>query len=535
MPKSRSFSIYLLKEGYDATNSLTDNHGLEREDANALPEGASLFVLDSPPRAPWWKGYFGIEQELTQVTNGALVFLQFENRCFTLSFGHVSHSLREVSYEHDFGLKVTLNSLDPTKLKSTDVLEPSAARRRRTQVPTESDLTFFDFDRDSTVLKSLTGKVKEEHRHLFKHATGASNLRISTDVAADELAALCGELKTLYESEEYKTTFPDIQNIMPVRDPVLIERLNATLLRAFAAGDNTLNLVVPALINYDDNVYAGFSGAGASRVYEDVQIRRYYEYLHTKEIPLGQIGIEQLQKHQLLLTDEDGSPRDRFSIYKSLVFETSLDDAVYHLADGNWYRVEASYIEKLEAYLDPLCTDIDLPPYTQDTEGAYNRAAAAGDIAVICLDTTSIGPAGQTAVEPCDLYRVQDGDATFCHVKVSTLSSQLSHLFNQGTNAIELLRSEPEAVQKLRALLRERAGGTYDAMVAPLAEERHRVLFAIVTHRPKNRKSKNLPVFSRISLMRSMKAVRLMRVKANFGFIEDRAIAVTRERERKRR
>lgn len=202
MAKSRGFSIYLLKEGYDAANALREDHALADDvGAQGLPEDASLFVLDSAPRPPWWKAYFTIEKELTQVTKGALLFMPVGGRCFALSFGHVSHNLLDSSYEYDFGLRVTLNSLDPRKLKSTDTLDPGAAKRQRTQLPIESELTLFDFERDSTILRSLTGKVRDEHKDLFRHATGASNLRISTDIEANELPDLCGKLLALYQSD----------------------------------------------------------------------------------------------------------------------------------------------------------------------------------------------------------------------------------------------------------------------------------------------------------------------------------------------
>ena len=182
MSKSRPFSIYLLKTGYDATNSLKENHHLkDTVDARSAPEGASLFILDSAPTDPWWKHFFGIQQEIKQVSKGALVFLPVRERTFALSFGHVYHKLKDESYEYDFGLRVTLNCVDPNELKSTDTLEPGAARRQRTQVPIGSDLTYFDFYRDSSILKSLTGKVKGQYANLFKHATGSSSLLISSD------------------------------------------------------------------------------------------------------------------------------------------------------------------------------------------------------------------------------------------------------------------------------------------------------------------------------------------------------------------
>ena len=203
MSKSRSFSIYLLKEGKDATNSLKEGHRLEGGvAATNLPNESTLFVLDNVPREPWWRSYFGVSKDLNQATKGALIFLPIDKRCFALSFGHVSHNLDETAYEYDFGLRVTLNSVDPKKLKSTDTLEPGADRRQRTQVPVDSDLTFFDFDRDSTILKSLTGKVKDEHKDLFKNATGSSSLRISSACTADNLPALCKKLLNLGHLEK---------------------------------------------------------------------------------------------------------------------------------------------------------------------------------------------------------------------------------------------------------------------------------------------------------------------------------------------
>jgi uncharacterized protein (TIGR04141 family) len=439
MTRSRSFSIYLLKLGFDATNALEDDHPLEEDfEATSLPAGATLYVLDAAPRPPWWRGYFGIQEELTQVTKGALVFLPTGGRCFALSFGHVSHNLCEESFEYDFGLRVTLNCLDPGKLKSTDTLDPGAAKRRRTQLPTESELTLFDFDRDSTILRRLTGKVKDEHKELFRHATGGANLRISTDIGPGQLDALSAKLLALYLSEDYKTAFPDIQNLVPVRDPAQLEALSDRLIDAFRARDPALNITVPELVNYQDNVFVAFSGAGSSLVYDDVYIGRYYHYLDASSVDLDDMEIDDLRRHALVLTDEDGHGQDRFSIFKSLLFDTALPGAAgetFHLCEGEWYKVDDNYIARLTAYLDPRCGVSHLPAYAHANEGEYNTAAAAA-VGWVCLDRTSIAPAGQAGVEPCDILVEQDELATFCHIKVSTLSAQLSHLFNQGANAI---------------------------------------------------------------------------------------------------
>lgn len=541
MAKSRSFSIYLLKEGYDATNSLRKDHKLDKGiDAVELPEGATLFLLDSKPKPPWWKSYFGIEKDIKQVSKGALVFLPVAKRCFALSFGYVAHNLTDTSYEYDFGLRVTLNSLDPQKLKSTDTLDPGVAKRQRTQRSIEAELTLFDFDRDSTILKSLTGKVRAEYKELFKHATGASNLRLSSEVTADELVELCAKLLGLYQSEQYKTAFPEIQNIVPVRDPEKLKLLNERLLKAFHSRAPDLNITVPEIVNYSDNLYITFSGAGQSSIYDDVYIGRYYDYLDERKTALTSIKIDDLRRHALVLADEEGNARDRYSIFKSLVFDTALSVSggeTFHLCDGNWYRIDDSYIARLAAYLDPLCVDSDLPSYDHSSEGDYNIAVAKADAAIACLDKKTISPDGQTPIEPCDLLALRSGVAIFYHVKVSTLSAQLSHLFNQGVNAIELLKLEPQAIDKLEALLREEVDNdSTDALLKRIRDRNYRIVFGVVTKKKPEGRSLNLPLFSRISLMRNMKALQLMDVEGNVIFIKDeQAARIGRKKKRKKK
>lgn len=278
------------------------------------------------------------------------------------------------------------------------------------------------------------------------------------------------------------------------------------------------------MVDYHDNVFSSFSGAGASLIYDDVFIDRYYDYLESNNKTAGDISLGDLTKHTLRLTDEDGNPHQRFPIFNCLIFDTTLNGGseTFHLCEGNWYRIENEYVAKLKTYLDPLYADLALPPYNHDGEGAYNEAVAAGDPAIVCLDKGNIAAPGQTQIEPCDLYTVTDGHCIFNHVKISTLSAQLSHLFNQGTNAIELLKLDPESVDRLKAGIEEKAAeGTAQQLLQPLDDQKFHVVFGIVTHKDKQLMSDNLPLFSRISLMRNMKALQVMSVRASFGFIED--------------
>ncbi|MGO8377696.1 DUF6119 family protein [Rhizobium ruizarguesonis] len=522
--KSRSFSIYLLKSDVKApADALNSGHALKDTiKGNGLPDDAVLYVLDTDPKPIWWTGYFGLETDLKQMSKGALVFLPVKGRWFALSFGHVGHYLDDEKYEHDFGLRVTLNAVDPDLIRSTDILQPSGAKRQRIQLPAPGDLTLFDFDQDSTILKSLTGKVKDPKlRELFRNVTGAANVRISTDKASGDLAALCATLLDLYGKTNYTTTFPALLNVSPVRDPAIVGELNNKLLEAIHGKDDGVVLTVPEIQDFNSNFGVTYAGAGAGKVTDDANIADYFRYLEDGGQDLTTLTFDDLKKHRLLITSDDGSlTHADYKILRCLLFDADYQGAAYHLREGQWYEVKKAFIDDLKAYLDPKIVATTLPTYNHASEGAYNKAAATS--ARLCLDTKNIAPAGQKAVEPCDLFEVVDRAAVFHHIKLKTLSGALSHLFNQGVNSVWLLGEEPKAMTKLKGLLTDAApSGTAGGFHKPLENNKLKLVFGVVTTKDPLKKSANLPLFSRISLRRAFKDLSVMRIEAELCFIPD--------------
>lgn len=505
-----------------------------------MPNGGTLFILDAERKRPWWRGYFGIQEDLWQQFKGAILFLPVGDRCFALTFGHVLHHLKDEAYEYDFGLIVTLNSVDPKELKSADMIEPGPARRRRTQVPVSTELTYLDFDGNSEIIKSLTGKVRAEYKDLFSNATGSASLKISMKIAPEELTARCESLLALYDSEDYKETFPNIQNIVPVRDPVEVRKLNQLVLESVRSRDGNTTLTIPDIVDYRDNTCCMFQGpSGTSEIYPDISIEAFYKYLGD-DFDLNTLTIDQLKSYRMILTDVGGSPGNSYSVFRSLIFdaEPQGEAVLYHLNEGDWYKAEKSFVERLKAYLDPKCEATELCPYNHDgvkdgkavySEGKYNADIPAWDGRYICLDQEDISPAGSSEIEPCDLYRVQADKSATCghraslyHIKISTRSSHLSHLFNQGVNSIELIELEDTSRAKMKQLVTDGLAGNEEAVyLAPFEHFDFRVVFGIITHNDPANLSDNLPLFSKISLMRNMQRLDVMRVPSALTFIPD--------------
>lgn len=519
MAKSRGFSIYLLKNTFSPENALKDDHNLELllEDHTNLPIGAIMYLADTAGSPPWWKNYWGIDKNLYQVQKGSLVFLPVDNNWLALTFGMTYHQLKDNCYEYDFGLKTTLNALDPEKIKSTDILQPENAKRQRVQSPTASNLNFFDIRHDETIIKKLTGAVKVEYIDLFRNVTGASSLRISSKLPPNEITNLCREIIEIYNKTDYIQSFPDIQNIVPVRDPDKINELNQNLLTAFENAPVDLVLSIPEIIDYSTSFKIKFNGAGRSNSeYDDVYIAAYRAYLIERNITeVTDISI--FNHHHMSIIDENANQIKQYTIYKCFLYDCEINGLTYHLTEGEWYQIDTDYINKLENALNPYFLDVHpfLHQCNSKREDDYNISVTDINANVICLDKKNISINGQTQIEPCDLITLLDGKVNLIHIKISTRSSSLSHLFNQGVNSIELLRMEEESREKLRALVNN---NNFDSLIN---SSDFSVTYGIITKKDLAVKSRGLPIFSRISLLRAVNTLKIMNISCSIFFIYD--------------
>lgn len=521
MAKSRSFSIYLLKENYNPSNSLKEEHTLEllQEEDTDLPEEAVMYISDRPVRTPWWKSYWNINKNLIQTQKGALVFLKLNENWVALTFGSTYHQLKDEAFEYDFGIKTTLNALDPKKIKSTDILQPENAKRQRVQSPTASELNFFQLNNDETILKKMTGAVRQEYQELFKNITGGNNIRVSSNLQADEITELCEELITIYNKEDYKTSFPELQNIVPVKDPTILNQLNNILVEAFNQDPAPMELVlaIPEIFDYETDYKVKYSGEGKSDLeFADVYIKGYREYLLDRQVEEIN-SIEKFLSHKLKIVDDNDILIKEYSIYKSILFDCDYSDNVYHLCDGEWYLIQKDFIQKLSDILDPLfITEHNyLHQCDHKREDEYNNSVRDAFTEVICLDKENISPNGQYKVEPCNLIFIDNDYLELAHIKISTRSASLSHLFNQGVNSVELLRVNEEAQNKLLDLVQEN-----DNMESFIREGKYRVSYGIISKKV-NKKSNGLPIFSRISLLRIVNTLKMMNIPVQIFYIFD--------------
>ena len=534
------FSIYLLKKDFDHSNTINESYKnklkkLNKNEWNSqdVPD-ASLFLQVSYPKPPIWKTYFGITEDINNQSQGAILFIPIEitngnlNECryFVITFGHAYHAISRRAIDHNFGLITTLNALDSEhSIRTIDTVFPENEKRERVQSPKFTSLSFFEFNKYESLVKSLQGKVKDEYKEVFNNITGTLSFKCSSNKSLYELNELCKKLFDIYSKKDYELKFPELTYIKPELDPDKINELNSNLILAVRNKDDGIILSIPGIL--DPLIQLTFEYNGIDNIpkeYSDVLFENYCDYILESKLRIDQIELNDLYQHTLLCKDiGDNKDIGNYSIYDCIVFDTSDSSGnTYHLCDGNWYKINKDYISQLKMVLDPIFIDSHrvLEDYNHQSEGDYNSSMGSKND-VICLDKKNISPKDQTNIEPCDLITLEDEKDTenkvinFIHIKIDTKSSSLSHLFNQGLNSVSLIRSNSESKDKLIEMIK-----SYSGFWEAIQSNKYNVIYGIVTKKDPSEKSDNLPLFSRISLSRVLEQYKLFGISCNVIFIK---------------
>lgn len=536
--KKHSLSVYMLKDDFDPKTHLCNHTEFELHDNPSIPENFIMYLGKSYDYMPWWSDFLKIDSEITiKSSNGAILFVLFSNRWFAFTFGFAYHKLPNEWIEQDFGLLVTLNCVDPAKLKSVNSIDLSNFKRRVVQPSTPSELTFFDFDIDSNIVNNLTGQVKDEYKSWFTQITGSQSLKISTKIEMLELADLCKNLYGRYKSQDYKQVFPNINNVKPIKDKRFITELDNKLLDALKNCSETLSLNIPEIIDYTEITKYSFSQKGTKlindkHIFEDVQIDNYYKYLTDNSTKREETNLVKLKEHQLVLLDENHKVKKQYNIYKCLSLEslTSNQDSNY-LLNGKWYKIAKDYLYTLRDRLDKYYeNDSILPDYSHGSEAEYNISVFSHSPNLLCLDKKlcSIKGQGPSKFEFCDLYEASGEQNIFYHIKHGVNSAKLSHLFQQGLTSIDLIKNDNNSKDTLTNLIietRQEKNGIQanDAISvnAFLRNGKYKVIYGIINPKDASKKSKNLPIFSCISLKNAIDRLKMQNVEVAFCFIKN--------------
>jgi uncharacterized protein (TIGR04141 family) len=172
------------------------------------------------------------------------------------------------------------------------------------------------------------------------------------------------------------------------------------------------------------------------------------------------------------------------------------------LNNGKWYEVAESFAKQVQDDFNNMPeSEIVLPDYAHDNEGAYNEALPTTLAGSLCMDCKVVPyGGGHSTIEFCDVIT---SEKQLIHIKHYSGSAQLSHLFNQGVVSGELFISDSAFREKLNEKFSEEYKLT-DTTVRPNPGE-YEIVFAIIS---KSQNPLDIPFFSKVALRNAWRRLR---------------------------
>lgn len=479
---------------------------------------ATLYVKNTPPpKLPAWTNFLidgqKIEPDLFggNRSEGAALVVRDLGDTFVLCFGMGFHLVNLDLVERDFGLRVTLNSVNPERLRSLDKASyQDNWLNTRNQSPRDSDIFDLAIDWEIDMVQSLTGAC--QIGEFGPVATGRDALTIHPTAKLNDLHAIF-QLAQEACDKKLPDRFAWVDNVHRIKEREMIELLDSVLDDLIKTDPENGNFWMgePEIVDWERQAGYSFERRASSASHPTLQLEDFLGFLRERKLSPG---VAAMKTHVVHSVDANGEVIQTWRAYRCLYAEIKESEKTYVLRDGQWHEINKNFIDRVDAFLARLEVDTEkLPIYNHANEGEYNSFSAKTESNIELLDKKNIQIGGpHDKIEFCDLIR---SGKDLIHVKYYRSSATLSHLFSQGEVSGETFIKDEDFRNKLNAKLPESIR-LADPSKKPNAQN-YRVIFAIAT-------SKNLPLdlpfFSKITLKNSFMTLDALNFKVAIAKIE---------------
>jgi uncharacterized protein (TIGR04141 family) len=463
-----------------------------------------LYLRQSGERPPGWLRLFAARTtpavgHVRSKNASAVWLIPVAGRLFAVTFGYGRMLLAPGAVEDDFGLKVTLNCVDPNKVQSIDrTTLDTISRHSQIQASHLAPIGEFGLDAEQDILQAVTGVPTNPS--VGKKLAGKDSLHATVNVEFSDVHNLLEKYLGLYQSTRYKEFFSFVDHIRLIRDPERMTRLNdALVVRIRLQARERLWLSIPEAIDWKSIDHFRYRPGRQKGKYDDL----HFDQLADELADISTVDLDRLRhvKVEAISADND-LPIYEWQLFKCIYHEISDGEHTYVLNNGKWYEVASDFATAVsETCRAVRPSDTELPEYRDRGEAAYNlRVAAGAPNRFICLDkAVVVFPVSPSRIEFCDIYT---NSREMIFVKRYGDSSVLSHLFAQGVVSAETFRRE----RKFRELVNDHLPPQYSlgALIEEMKTEEFTITFAIVSEsaRPLH---DSLPFFSKVNLRNAVK------------------------------
>lgn len=448
-------SIFLLKQGRvaDFEKEVYETAEVVHE----LSDGFDGYMIPLPceQKEPGWataiKGLLSDPQRLelqVQVPGGLLV-IKRNGQTFVICFGHGWMRLKEEWIEPDFGRRAALNAIakdNMLEVRAEQVFAQWHLASERAPRASTMDAFGVEFDRD--LVSAVEGVANDPL--LGSTLRGGTSLRAT--VLPEELHQAIDRATDLYASTDYMSRWPEIDNLLPVRDKILIQALEANLDADLAAGLGPTKIILftPTIrrgesVPVDSYVFGRLTKKGASNPY--LTFHAWATPLTAKGRPLT---VENAKATPIHMLDEARQElATSYSAFDCFGYETTHNGQHFILSSSVWYQAVQSFVQRINGRMKKLPEpSVVLQKWNGvHSEGEYNRNCLIAEPALLHFDAKNINyGGGQSKFEFCDLMHPKKKILYFA--KIASRSSGMSHLVEQVRRTVELLFGVDDGFRK---------------------------------------------------------------------------------------
>lgn len=419
----------------------------------AAPLDGVFVPMPSSPVEPRW---LTLVRQLVVAPGGLTLFSQAPaglmlirraGKHFVMTFGHAWLQLEDQWLEPDFGRRVALNSIARNKIVEIRAEQVFAKWHLASErAPRASSVDEFGVEFDRDLVATVEGIPSDNL--LGKSIRGSTSLRMQLPLAG--IAAALDSASHLFDSDAYKKTWPEIDNLGPVKDPALIALLEAQLDAEFTSGDaqQRLTLFTPTQRREeaalpDSYTFGRLSKAPATSPY--LTVDGWLNYLQKHQ---WTPSVEKAKNSTIHLMDEAKDEIKAYSTFECFGYELAQNGKQYILSSGIWYEVVDAFLKRINQGVNRIAAPrIVLPAWDQkESEGEYNeRCGKLSGFLHFDAKNISFG-GGHSKFEFCDVLHPKT--KTLLFAKIASKSAGMSHLVEQVRRTEELLFSTDSSYRK---------------------------------------------------------------------------------------
>lgn len=451
-------SVHLLRQSQVATAE-----SLVRAAADAVYDlsndipGGKLYSFPATPAPPRWLSVVesllprGVSVPVMAQAPACLLWIPRGHRLFILTFGYAHALLKEEWLEPEFGKKVALSTIPPDNVVEVRAEQVFARRHvANERAPRASSFRAFGFQADRDLFSAVEGVPHAGYSDAFgEKVRGGASLKLG--MRFSRLLETLDAIEERFVSEAYKKNWPNIDNLIVVRDAARSAALDAELdiVLSSAKPEQKISVAAPALRTGDSSYPQHFV---VGRMRKNPATSPYLTFASWEGM-LRATGkrptAAAARATRVHLLDEALQEIDACSVYECFGAEVTHGGHPHILSSGLWYETRRQFVRDTHNTVTALRSpSYKLPAWNRiDDEAHYNAVVAAKDAAIWLFDRklVPIG-GGKSRLEFCDLMHLPTNTLYF--VKQPSASAGLSHLCEQVRRTAENFFHADDAFRK---------------------------------------------------------------------------------------